>query len=230
MKKKVMVISLGGSMIVPKKMSIKFLEDFKKILKKHYKTHRFVIVCGGGTVARKYISILKKQGKSERELSMAGIRATRMNALFMMQLFGKEEANDILPRNMKEIKSSLPKNNTVICGALRYTKKSTSDSTAARIAHYLGAAQFINITNIKGLYTSNPLVYKNAKFIPKISWKEFDKMANRSKYKPGQHFVLDQGAAKIIRKHKIVTYIIGPDLKNLDKILKGKKFTGTVIN
>jgi len=48
-------------------------------------------------------------------------------------------------------------------------------------------------------------------------------------FKPGQHFVLDQSAAKIIKKHKIPTYIIGQDLKQLSNILTNKKFKGTII-
>ena len=54
-------------------------------------------------------------------------------------------------------------------------------------------------------------------------------MAKRIPYKPGQHFVLDQHAAEIIKKHKIKTYIIGPNLRNLNNLLNGKKWIGTVI-
>ena len=35
--KKVIVISLGGSLIVPKDVDYKFLEKFEKIIKSHYK-------------------------------------------------------------------------------------------------------------------------------------------------------------------------------------------------
>jgi len=85
------------------------------------------------------------------------------------------------------------------------------------------------MTNIKGLYTANPKTHPKAKFIPNISWKKFEEIATKMKHKPGQHFVLDQKAAPIIRKEKIKTYIIGSDTKNIDKILQGKKFTGTLI-
>ena len=224
---KVVVISLGGSLIVPDKVDFNFLEKFKKTLRKHYRKYKFVIVCGGGSVARKYIEALRAEGKSEKELSLAGIRVTKMNASFLMQILGKE-ANGILPRNMKEVKNNLHKNNLVICGALRYTSKSTSDSTAAKLAHYL-KSEFINMTNIKGLYSDNPLTNKKAKFIPYESWREFEKRALAIKYSSGQHFVLDQGAAVIIRKCKIKTYIIGKDLSNIKKILENKKFTGTLI-
>lgn len=226
---KKVVISLGGSLIIPKeKMDVKFLQNFKNILLKNTRNTRFIIVAGGGNIARKYISALKKEKKSKKELSLAGIRATRMNALFLMQLIGNK-ANATLPLNMKEVKSDLKKNKIVICGALRYAEKSTSDSTAAKLAHYL-KAEFINMTNVRGLYTKDPKKHKDAKFISKISWKDFEEMALKLKYKAGQHFVLDQSAASIIKKHKIKTYIIGKNLNNITKILKGKNFTGTLVS
>lgn len=228
MQKKVIVISLGGSLIIPEKMKIFVLEHFKHVLRKHYRTCKFIVVCGGGSIARKYISVLEHEKRSHRDVSIAGIRTTRMNAEFMMEFFGTKDANNTLPKDMQEVKAELKKNNVVFCGALRYTPKSTSDGTAARLANNLHT-DFINITNIPGLYTANPLTHKTAKFIPKISWKAFDIRANRRKYHSGQHFVLDQRAATIVHQHKIKTYIIGPDMRNLDKILAGKRFRGTLI-
>jgi len=50
------------------------------------------------------------------------------------------------------------------------------------------------------------------------------------KFHPGQHFVLDQTASKIIKNSKINTYILGEDMKQLDNLLNGKKFIGTKIS
>lgn len=227
MKKKTLVISLGGSLIVPKEMDITFLHKFKQVLRKHYKHYKFVVVCGGGVIARKYISALKSEGKSARELAEAGIRATRMNAHFMTQFFG-EEANETLPLNMKQVKNSLRKNDLVLCGALRYAPHSTSDGTAAQIAHFLKADAFINMTNVAGLYSANPKTHKNARFISRISWKEFETLALKMKFKAGQSFVLDQNAAVMIHKNKIPTFILGSE-KALDSVLQNKKFKGTLI-
>lgn len=225
--KKIIVISLGGSLIVPDKMNIEFLLNFINTLRKHYKTHKFVIVCGGGRIARKYISVLRAQGQTKKELAEAGIRATRMNAQFIMQLFGKE-ANDSIPLNMKDVKDNLPKNNIVICGALRFSPNSTSDSTAAKLARYLNTI-FINLTNVAGLYNKDPTKYKSAKLIPEITWKEFEKKASKIKFKHGQNFVLDQQAAKIINQNKIPTYLLGQGLENIAHVLEGRKFKGTII-
>jgi uridylate kinase len=73
-----------------------------------------------------------------------------------------------------------------------------------------------------GLYSSDPNKDKNAKFIEKISWKDFNKIASKIEFKAGQHFVLDQEASKIIMKNKIRTIILGPNVRNLKKFMKNK--------
>lgn len=227
MKQKVIVVSLGGSVIVPENPDYKLLEAFKKVMKRHDKHHKFVIVAGGGSIARKYIQALELEGKSKNELAAAGIRATRMNALFLMQFFG-EDANRNLPMNMGEVANKLTKHNIVICGALRFVPNSTSDSTAARLAHFL-KGEFINITNVPGLYTSDPKKDKTAKLIPKITWRAFDDIVKKIKFHAGQHFVLDQHASEIIKENKIPTYIISSPI-SLNNIIKGNKFKGTLIS
>jgi len=226
MLKKTVVISLGGSLIVPDSIDINFLKNFRKIINKHKKKYRFVIVTGGGSIARKYIKALKQAGKSEVLQSLSGISATRMNARFLTYLFGKD-ANEGIPHDMKQVSNLLKKNNPVFCGALRYAKNETSDATSAKLARFF-KCEFINLTLVPGLYTKNPLKYK-ARFIPKISWKDFYDKAKKIEFEPGQHFVLDQKAAEIIKKYRIKTYILGKNLKNLDNLLAGKKFKGTVI-
>lgn len=229
MRKKVIVLSLGGSLIIPDEIDTRFLKKFKEVILKNTKKHKFVIVCGGGSTARKYIRGLEKEKINEKKFfqSLLGVSTTRLNARFMTYFLGKD-ANQGIPHNMKEVKNLLRFNPVVFCGALRYGKNETSDGTSAKLANYF-KTPFINLTNVKGLHDKNPKKYKNSKFIPEISWKDFDKMVNKVEFKPGQNFVLDQTASKIIQKNKIKTYIIGKDLKQLENLLKGKKFIGTVI-
>jgi len=226
--KKVIVISLGGSIIIPDKIDVKFLKEFKRTIKKNTKKYKFVIVCGGGSIARKYISALKEEKISEKFQSFSGISATRMNARFMSHFFN-QDPNKGIPMKMKEVKKYLEKQDIVFCGALEYKPEQTSDSTSAEIAENLKTI-FINLTVVPNLYDKNPKEFKNAKVIPEITWNKFNKMANKIKFKPGQHFILDQTAAKIILKSKIKTYILGKDLRNLDNVLNGKKFKGTIIS
>ena len=227
--KKVIIISLGGSMIIPEKINVKFLEDFRKVIKKNKEKYKFVVVCGGGKTARNYINGLVNQiiNKKSYLQSLLGIASTRINARFMTYFFG-EEANEGIPNNMKDIKNMLKMNDIVFCGALRYSRNETSDATASKLANYFNT-EFINLTDVPGLFDKNPKKYKNAEFIHEISHKEFLKMARKIEFKPGQNFILDQKSAKIIKKYRIKTYIIGNDIKNLDNILNKKHFIGTMI-
>jgi len=227
MKKKVIVLSLGGSLIIPGEIDVKYLKDFKKIISKNIHKYKFIVVCGGGSIARKYISALREIGMNETFQSFAGISATRMNARFMSYFFNQNQERGI-PHKMRELRRYVRKFDVVFCGALEYKPHQTSDSTAAEIARVFKCS-FANLTDVAGLFDKNPKENKDAKFIPKISWANFNKIVNKIKFKPGQHFVLDQTAAKGIMKDKITTYILGKDMKQLDNLLNNRKFKGTTI-
>ena len=227
MKKEVKVLSLGGSLIVPNEINLVFLRKFRETIKKNTKKFKFVIVCGGGSVARKYINTLSEEKQPNYNQDMIGISVTRLNARFMSHLFGRDPDKGI-PHDMKSVKNLLLKNDVVFCGGLRYSPEQTSDSTAVRLANYL-KTDFINLTNVKGLYDKNPKKYKDAKFIPKATIQEFNDLVMEIESKPGMHAPVDHTAMKIIKKNKIRTYIIGDDAKQLDNLLNGKDFVGSVI-
>ncbi len=219
------VISLGGSIIVPDKVDYRFLRRFSRLIKR-YKKDKIVIITGGGSIARDYINALRRENLGKEVYSWIGIGATRLNARLVSSYFKQSK----IPLEMKGLKGLLRKNNIVVCGALGFKKDTTSDGNAAEIAKEIKADVLINMTNVKGLYSSDPRKNRNAKFIPEISFNDFYKRANKIKFKPGQHFVLDQKAAKYIKDNKIKTVIIGNDLRNLRRFLRGKKFVGTVIS
>ena len=217
------VISLGGSLINTGRVNYKFLDDFKKTIKK-FSRHKILIVTGGGKIARQYIDALKD--KNEKIRSLVGIGVTKLNAMLVSNFL---DSSVIIPDSLNEVARDLSKNNLVVCGALGYKEKMTSDGTAADVARYLKADLLINMTNVKGLYDKDPRKFKDAKFMPNISFKDFLKMVNKIKYKPGQHFVLDQSGAEIITKHKIKTVILRGN-NNLKNLLENKKFEGTIIS
>src|SRR3989344_332349 len=100
--KKVIVISLGGSLIVPKDINVKFLERFKEVIIKNKNKYKFVIVCGGGFPARTYINGIRNQSIKDKEYfqNLLGISITRINARFMSYFFGKD-ANKGIPHEIK---------------------------------------------------------------------------------------------------------------------------------
>src|SRR3989338_9854780 len=218
------VISLGGSIIVPKEVDYKFLKEFKKTILS-VKNKKIVICTGGGFTARDYIQALRKEKLNDYSQDLIGIEVTRLNAKLVASFIRK--CNKEIPTTLEQVKELLQTHNIVICGGL--SSGQTSDGTTATIADYLDAKEMINITNVKGLYDKDPRKFKNAKFIPKISHKEFYKMISKLKKEPGQHFVLDILAAEIAMKAKIKVVIL-QDMKNLKGCITKKKFVGTIIN
>ena len=218
---KTVVISLGGSLIVPDKVDYAFLKQFEKIIKKHKKNYKFLIVTGGGKTARTYIEAVQKEKLPTKLASIVGILSTRINARLVAGFFKQKN----IPETISELKKQ--KTNPIICGALGSRPGLTSDANAAELAsHY--KATFINMTNVKGLYNKDPKL-KGAKFIPQISYKDFNQIIEKIKYKAGQHFVLDQVASKIIMQHKVPTVILKGN-KQLNLFLSEKKYQGTIIS
>lgn len=217
------VISLGGSIIVPKEVDYKFLKSFKNTILS-IKKRKIVICTGGGFIAREYMLALRKENLTEYRQDLIGIEATRLNAKLVASFLQK--CSQEIPLTLERVEELLKTNNIVVCGGL--SAGQTSDGTTATIANYLGAKEMINITNVDGLYDKDPRKNKNAKFIPIISHKDFMKIMSKVKRQPGQHFVLDELAARIAMKANI-NVIILKGMNNLKNSINGMKFKGTLI-
>jgi len=223
---KTYVISVGGSLIIPNKVDYNFLIKLKKSINKLNKKYKIVIVTGGGKTARTYIEPLKKAGFNNEVQSLLGIKSTQLNAMLVSNFM---KANKLLPNSLIEIKNLLKRTNLVVTGSIGFKPNMTSDGDSADIARYLNAEAMINMTDVDGLFTKNPKQFRDAKFIPDISFNKFSEIANKIKFKAGQHFVLDQSAAKIIKKYGVKTVIL-KGVDNMEKFVEGKNFKGTIIS
>ena len=84
------------------------------------------------------------------------------------------------------------------------------------------------MSNVDYVYDKDPRKYKDSKKIEKINWQNFSKLIT-NKWKAGMNVPFDPVAAKEAKNLKIRVKIIGKDLKNLENLLNGKKFRGTII-
>ncbi len=216
------VVSLGGSVIVPKELDIKFLRKFSELIKRR-KRDKFCIVCGGGHIARIFTKEFKKLGLSESEAHVLGIFATHLNASLIKFMLG-EEATLYLgdPRKAKW------KSRIIVSGG--YLPGWNTDVCAAYSAKALKADLLVNISNVKGIYDKDPRKYKKAKLIKEMTWREFMEKFSDVKMRPGTNFIWHPLAALICSKSKTRVVFIGKNIKNFEKLLSSKKFVGTVIH
>lgn len=218
---KKIVISIGGSLINPGKLNLQFLKELKTIIKSIEHKYKIVLVTGGGHLAREYMQPFT----NTRDKDIIGIESTKLHATILSHYLGHHKA---VTRNWDDLKRRIKHENLFICGGDLGNIGMTSDGTSAEIAKLMKADLFINMTNVKGLYTKDPKKYKDAKLIPKISHKEFKTLIDKHTEKPGQHFVLDKHAARIISREKIPVVIL-KGTKELKNLLHEKKYKGTLI-
>ena len=74
------VISIGGSVLVPNESDADYLKALALLLKRISQTYKLYVVTGGGRIARYYIKTGRGLGADEHFLDELGIYVTRLNA------------------------------------------------------------------------------------------------------------------------------------------------------
>lgn len=227
MPNKITVLSLGGSLIIPKTgFDIQFLKNFKKMILEFIRRgHRFIIVCGGGATCRQYQAAAKGVGNmTARDLDMIGIRTTRFNAFFIKTIFGKLAH----PELTKKPEQKYAWKEKILVGA-GWEPGWSSDYDAVALANTYGAKTVINLSNIEYVYDSDPRKNPKAKKLVNVSWKDFRKIVG-NKWIPGANLPFDPIASKLADKNKIKVIVMnGANLPEVKKAIEGKEFKGTTI-
>lgn len=225
---KIIVMSLGGSLIAPDQIDIKFLKSFREVILKFVKKgNKVIIICGGGDTARNYQRAAKKifSSVSTKDLDWMGIAATRINAELVSSIFGNMAYENVVLDPAKKVKT----NKKIIVGG-GYKPGRSSDMASVILAKTYGAGTVINLSNISYVYDKDPSKFKDAKVKKKMNWSEFQKLVG-DKWVPGAHLPFDPVATKLAAKEKMTLYVAkGSNLPNLEKILQGKAFVGTKIS
>jgi len=219
-----LVISLGGSIIVPGEIDKIFLKKLRKIILRLEQT-RFMIICGGGKICRNYQKAAKEIADvSKEDLDWIGISATRMNAELVRSIFGEEAYQKVIHDPDEEIDGS----NRVVIGA-GFEPGSSTDLRAVQLAKRLGAVRVINMSNIDYVYSADPKKDPNAERLTEISWSDFRKLVG-NEWDPGLNMPFDPIASKEAEELGLKVIVIGNDITNLEKLLKGEAFKGTIIS
>jgi len=232
-KGEIIVISLGGSLIVPKEINWKFLKQFRiEILKQIKKGKRFIIVTGGGNVAREYQKASSKVTQlTKDDMDWLGVHSTRLNAHLIKTIFRRQAHPRINknPRTKADLKSHFKKNEKIMVAA-GWRPGWSTDYVATILAERLKAKRMLNLSNVKYVCDKDPKKFKDAKKIEQISWKDFRKIVG-NKWDPGLNAPFDPIASKHAQEIGLEVVIAeGANIKNLKKILNGdKKFKGTLI-
>lgn len=221
------VVSVGGSLIVPDGIDVDFLTRFKAlILEKIEKGFSFSIIAGGGKTARRYQDAFATfTPLSRQDLDWVGIHATRLNAQLLRNIFVGYAHPHVIKNPTIDIEAEGP-----VIIAAGWKPGWSTDYCAVLMAKNLGATRLVNLSNIDYVYDADPKKNPDAKKIEKISWADFRKLIPEE-WDPGLSSPFDPVAAKEAESLSLEVAIInGAKLNEFSNYLADKPFIGTIIS
>ncbi len=223
---KTVVLSLGGSLVNPGKPDKQYVKSLFRVLSST--KYRFGIVVGGGKLARKWAGAARKKGSSEFEADEAAIDATKKNAQFVIDVV-KKNVNRVVCNNFEQARAQAKKHRFIVMGGT--IPGITTDSDAVLLAECLKSKRVINLSNIDGVYSANPIRHPNAKKFHRMNYAQLIDLAGKNDMrKAGTHFVFDFLACKLLARSGICAHFVhGKNLLDVRKAVEGKKHGGTVV-
>jgi len=192
---KIIVIKIGSSLLIDenKKIRKKWLSEFSKDIKDLLNQNKRIIIVSSGAIAMgcKKLNLSKKNLKLDKSQAVASIGQIELMNLFT-ETFLKSKINisqilltleDTEQRrralNAKRTFENLfqlnfvpivNENDSIATSEIKY---GDNDRLASRVAQISAADSLILLSDVEGLYTTNPKINKNAKLIKEI--KNIDK-------------------------------------------------------
>jgi len=217
---KTVVISLGGSILIPE-LAKNRIPAYLPVLQEIAAQHRLFVVVGGGGGARDYIAVARKLGIDEGTADEIGILVTRLNATLLIAALG-DAAYPKVAESHSEAKKFGESKKIVVMGGI--TPGQTTDAVAAVLAERVQADVFVNVTSVDGIYDKDPNRYPGARHHPTLTPQKLLAIVGQGGLGAGSHNVLDIIAARVVeRSHIPLVVLDGTRPKNLaDVLLRGK--------
>lgn len=224
--KETIIISVGGSLIVPDQIDTEFLTKLNTFVRTQIaRGRRFIIITGGGKTARRYQSAAGAVAQlTPTDLDWIGIHATRLNGHLLRTMF-RDIAHEEVIRDPAKLRGVA---HDVIIAA-GWKPGCSTDFDAVLMAREVAAHKLINLSNIDYAYDKDPREHADAQPIKETTWKEFRALIPL-KWDPGLSSPFDPIAAAEAEKIGMEVAIInGAKLDEVRKYLDGEAFTGTRI-
>ena len=227
MSQDIVVISIGGSILIPDQNDSVFIGKLAEMLRRVSEKVRVCVICGGGKIARYYTVTGRELGGSEYDLDLLGIGCTRLNA-GLLALALRDLASTDIPVDVKTAASRFGDGKIIVMGGTE--PGHTTDAVATMLATELGAKRVINATSVDAVYSDDPRKNPDAVRYEKLTIDELDALVYKD-HGAGKSSVFDPLGVQIAKSEKIdIMMVDGRNLDELEKAIAGDPFNGTFID
>ncbi len=220
------VVSIGGSILVPGNNDAEYIARLASMLKELSGSVRLAVVCGGGKTARYYAETGGELGGDTYQLDILGIGATRLNAQLLALALG--DMPDQVPVTAEETASKAEVGRIAVMGGTE--PGHTTDAVAMMVASCMDADRVVNATSVDAVYTDDPRKNPDAERIPEMTIGRLGEIVYKE-HGASKSSVFDPLGVKIAAEKNIDIMIVdGRNLEELRKAILGEKFDGTFVN
>jgi uridylate kinase len=223
---KKVVLSLGGSVLVPT-LEGNRVSAYADVLRRISRTTRLFVVVGGGGEARRYISAARGIGLDEALADEIGILVTRLNATLLAGALGDSTVPSVA-LDQTEACVAAATGKIVVMGGV--TPAQTTDAVAAVLAERVGADLLVNLTSVDGIYTADPKTDPLARKVDLLSADQLLAIVGSASLSAGANTVIDMVAAKVLKRSGIPLLVIdGKDPACLEDALLAGRYSGSLV-
>src|SRR5256712_13414963 len=221
------VVSLGGSVLVPGDDDARYLRDLAALFREVSERVKLFIVTGGGRIARYYIETGRELGIGERTPDEVGIAVTRPHARALAAALNGR-ANREPAKTYAEAAALGRRHAIVIMAGTR--PGHTTDRLSASLARFVHAARIVNATSVAGVYTTDPRKDPNARLLERMSFRDLIDLAGKGHEAAGPSIVFDPVAARVVARDRTPLSVVhGRDPAALPSAIIRAPFPGTLV-
>lgn len=227
MSKNKVVISIGGSILVPGNDDSAFMKRLADLIVRLKDEVQMVIVCGGGKIARYYTRTSAALGADTGVQDLLGIGVTRLNAELLRLALG-DAAVPGLPLTAEEASAKSVPGRVVVMGGT--VPGHTTDAVAAMVAREMGAGRIVNATSVDAVYSSDPRSDGDAVRYTELTIAQLKELVYDD-HGAGRSSVFDPLGVRIATEERIdISVVNGRDLEDLGNAILGNRINGTLID
>ena len=211
---------------MPEEIDTTYLASLKEfIIGRISRGDRFILIAGGGKVARKYQQAAADVSEIDNEeKDWLGVHATRLNAHLLRTIF-KQQAH---PRIITNLEEHIEFPESILIGA-GWKPGWSTDYIAVRLAERYGGTSIINLSNIEYVYSEDPRTNPQAVKYENIAWADFRNIVGDT-WQPGMSAPFDPIASREAARLSLTVAILnGRNFDNLNNYLENESFRGTLI-